>query len=93
MNEFLVIDYDETFTDIKPTVYLVDKRKIQLAIGLVRNAIDEWHRRDDDICIGDLIEEKWKLFHIWFHRVGNIHLSYENRQKEYLSENIAKVVI
>lgn len=93
MNDFLVIDFDRTFRDIRPIVYLIDKKMIPTAVALAQNAIEDWHKQKGKVDIVELMEEKWRLFHIWHHKIGSVKLSYQNRQKDYLSENIKRVVL
>ena len=93
MNEFLVISFDKSIRDMRPMVYLVNKNMISTAIALAQNAIEDWHDQKGNCNIVELIEEKWRLFRIWYHQIGTVKLSYQNRQRDYLCENIKRVVL
>lgn len=93
MNDFLVVSFDNSIKDMRPMVYLINKNMMPTAVALAQNAIEDWYNQKGNCNIVDLIEEKWRLFHIWYHQIGTVKLSYQNRQRDYLSENIRKVVL
>lgn len=91
MNEFLVIDFGDT--EIRPAVYLINKRNKKMAEALIRNTKEDIGQIVDGDSFCKLVEDKWRIFRIWYHKVGSIKLSYVNRQREYLPENTIKVVL
>lgn len=99
-----VLDFDGTYDfeeegsyGVEPLVYLIPLDK-QIEVERIADAAhNEFHmnadRSDMCMCIGDLFEEGLRAQGIEFQQVGSLHIPFEERQDEYLTDHISIAVV
>lgn len=92
MDEFLVIEFDKVIEGKSPMVYLINSQKLQLAKQLAINAAEEWGMATD-ADLDRVIESKWRIFHIWFMRIGFVRLHPQYLKEGWLNEKVERVVL
>lgn len=97
-----VLDFDGTYDNeynegygVEPLVYLIPFDEREEVERIADAAHDEFHTNDDgsDMCIGDLFEEGLRAQGIEFQQVGSLHIPFEERQDEYLTDHISIAVV
>lgn len=97
----LVLDFDGTYNNepidgkgVEPAVYLIEESSIRKAERLADTAS---RRFMEDIegtdPIGEIFEALLEENHIRWSYVGSIDLSYGERQRDYLSDGIPRVIV
>lgn len=90
MDEFLVIEFDKVIEGKSPVVYLINSEKLQLAKKLAENAAEEWNM-STDAELDRVIESKWRIFHIWFMRIGYVRLHPQYLHEGWLHEKVERI--
>ena len=95
-----VLDFDGTYDfeeegsyGVEPLVYLVpeDKRfEVRMA---AMNASKDFHDDESGMCIGDLFEDELEAKGIEFQQVGSLHITFEERQEDYLADYIPREIV
>lgn len=97
-----VLDCDATFSleaedesGVRPEVYLVPEERIVEVQGCAFNAgrrFGDDYELDPD-CIGDYFETFMEELNIPFQYVGNINLTFGERQVDYLADYIPREIV
>lgn len=91
-----VLDFDQTYDNEKaedygvtPYVYLVPACKIKDIHKIARNAHNQFHENYElDLCLGDYFETELREKEIPFQLVGELKIPFEERQCNYLANNV-----
>lgn len=99
---FFVLDFDGTYSleredgfGVKPMVYLIPEDRI---VDVQKCAFDagmkfSYNNELDSDCIGDYFTEFMKEQEIPFKEVGNIELTFGERQVDYLVDYIPREIV
>ena len=93
-----VLDFDNTYDNesddepgVQPLVYLVPKDRIKDVHHYAEQAHDDFHSEENEslgLCIGDYFEEWLGNNDVEFRRVGVLDMTFGERCRGYLDENI-----
>lgn len=84
-----VLDFDGTYDDgeVKPLVYLVPTESVDQVKAFALMAHNDFHTDDSGaMCIGDYFEEWLENFGIDYKVVGELDLTAEERQGDFISD-------
>ena len=94
---------DEGGYGVEPSAYLIKIPENDLSIEfintmeLIRNLADrvsyEFHISESDDCIGDIFESLLKENEIEFQNVGSLHIPFDERQIDYLADDIERFIV
>lgn len=97
---YFTLDFDGTYDNedpdsggVQPSVYAVPQRELETVERLAKEAGDEFHDTDTCECIGDIFEHNMIEAGIAFQCIGNLDLSFEERQVDYLADYLPHVVV
>lgn len=96
-----VLDFDDTYNNeyeeelgVNPMVYLVPTERMEEVHKCARKAHDDFHEADDgDLCICDYFVLNLNKRRINYTTVGDIKLTFGERQCEYLSSIMEMEVV
>lgn len=98
---FFVLDFDGTYDlepedeyGVEPVVYLIPRESETAVFRYARLASRMFLESENEtLCIGDYFEQLLKANDIPFQIVGDLHISFGERQEDYLDDSIAKEVV
>lgn len=97
---FFVLDFDGTYnneehesTEIQPVVYMIPLEKQKQVENAAKYAGMVFNLTKTDECIGDIFEYELRISKIPFKIVGDVDLTFGERQTDYLADYIPKAVI
>lgn len=97
---FFVLDFDGTYnnekedsTELQPVVYMIPLERQKDVELRAQYASMVFNMTETDECIGDIFEYELRLFKIPFKIVGDVDLTFGERQTDYLADYIPKAVI
>lgn len=103
MYTFLVIDFDGTYNmepedsyEVQPLVYLIKEKDQLRAEQLARKASEAFNDTEEDdwsTPIGDLFERYMEKENIFFQLIGELKIPFGERQIDYLSDYLPRVIV
>lgn len=99
---FFVLDFDGTYDNelidsngMEPLVYLIPLEKQKDVERCAKEAHNDFHtdKSECDYYIWDYFEDKLKFNKINFKLIGDIDLTFEERQVDYLADYIPREVV
>lgn len=97
---FFVLDFDRTYSNeveggkgIPPLVYLIPEPLQHKVCGLARTVTEKFFETESADCMGDIFEELLEENCILYYLIGSIPLNFEERQVDYLADDILKVIV
>lgn len=97
---FFVLDFDGTYSNevgsekgIPPLVYLIPEPLQHRVCEIARTVTEKFFETESDDCMGDIFEELLEENCILYYLIGSIPLSFEDRQVDYLADDILKVIV
>lgn len=97
-----VLDFDGTYdnededsTGVEPSVYLIPLEKQLEVERYAWKAHNLFHEDEDecDYCIGDYFEELLTENDIEYQHIGNMEITFGERQVDYLADYIPRVIV
>lgn len=97
----LVLDFDGTYNNepidgkgVEPAVYIIEESSIRKTECLADTASRRFMEDTEDTDpIGEIFEALLEENHIRWSYVGSIDLSYGERQRDYISDGIPRVIV
>ena len=103
MYTFLIIDFDGIYNmepddsyEVEPLVYLIKEKDQLRAEQLARKAGGAFNDTEGDDCgtpIADLFEKYMKTEEIFFQLIGELKITFGERQIDYLPDYIPRVIV
>lgn len=101
---FFVLDFDGTYDldgsnpedeyGVEPVVYLIPKESEAAVCRYARLASKMFLESENEtMCIGDYFDQLLKANDIPFQIVGDLHISFRERQEDYLDDSIVKEIV
>lgn len=102
MYNFFVLNFDKTYKNelkdsygVEPSVFLVPDDEMLLVRKLARQAGKDFKEANfqDDRTIEDLFLDYLSQYHITFHYIGTIHMTFKERRVNYLVDEITRCIV
>lgn len=97
---FFVMDFDGTYGNeaedgegIPPLVYLILETLQYKVCEIARTVTEKFFETEADDCMGDIFENLLEENCILYYLIGSIPLGFEERQFDYLADDILKVIV
>lgn len=97
---FFVLDFDGTYSNevesgkgIPPLVYLIPEPLQHKVCEIGRTVTEKFFETESDECMGDIFEGLLEENKITYYLIGSIPLDFEDRQVDYLADDILKVIV